>query len=74
MEPEVIEFLKRVTLSIFLAFLWLAINTTIGIKFNLAFVEEKVTIGNVFFYIWLVTSFILLLFFFIRLWREALKA
>ncbi len=74
MEPEMIAFLKRVALSIFLAFFWLAINTTIGIKFNLAFIDQKVTIGNIIFYVWLTASFIFLLLFFIHLWRDALKA
>ena len=73
MEPEAIAFLKRVALSIFLAFMWLAVNVTIGLKFNLAFAEQKISAGNIIYYIWLVASFIFLLLFYIRLWRNALK-
>ena len=70
MEPEVLAFLKRVALAIFLAFCWLAINVIIGVKFDLAEVEGHITIGNVLYYIWLVGSLILMLFFFLRLWRQ----
>ena len=70
MEPEVVAFLKRVALCIFLAFCWLVITVVLGVKFDLAVVEAHVTIGNVLYYIWLVGSLILLLLFFLRLWRQ----
>jgi hypothetical protein len=70
MEPEVIALLKRVALSILLAFCWLAMNVTIGVKFDLAVAENHVTIGNVLYYIWLVGSLILLLLLLLRLWRQ----
>jgi hypothetical protein len=70
MEPEVLAFLKRVALSIFLAFCWLAINVIIGVKFDLAEVKGHVTIGNVLYYIWLIGSLILMLLFFLHLWRQ----
>ena len=67
MEPEVLAFLKRVALSIFVAFCWLAINVILGVKFDLAEVEGHITIGNILYYIWLAGSLILILFFFLRL-------
>ena len=70
MEPEVVAFLKRVALSIFIAFCWLVINTIVGVKFDLAVVEDHVTIGNVLYYIWLIGSLIFMLLFFLRLWRQ----
>lgn len=70
MEPEVVAFLKRVALCIFLAFCWLAINVIIGVKLDLAVVENHITIGNVLYYIWFLASLVLLLLFFIRLWRQ----
>jgi hypothetical protein len=70
MEPEVVVFLKRVALSIFCAFCWLVINVTIGVRFDLAVVGYHITIGNVLYYLWLVGSLILLLLFFLRLWRQ----
>jgi len=73
MEPELVAFFKRIALCMLLAFCWLMLNTIIGIKFDLAVVENHVTIGNVLYYIWLIGSLILLLLFFIRLWRHAPK-
>ena len=73
MEPEITAFLKRVALSIFIAFCWLAVNATIGIRFNLAFADDRISLGNILFYIWLLTSFVAMLIFFVRLWRKALK-
>jgi len=70
MEPEVLAFLKRVALTIFLAFCWLATNVIIGVRFDLAEIEGHVSIGNVLYYIWLVGSLLVMLFFFLRLWRE----
>jgi hypothetical protein len=70
MEPEVFAFLKRVALSIFLAFCWLAINVIIGVRFDLAEVEGHLTIGNVLYYVWLVGSLIFMLLLFLRLWRQ----
>ena len=73
MEPEIIAFLKRVAVCIVLAFCWLVVNVIVGVKFDLAVAEGHVTIGNVLYYIWLIGSLILLLLFFIRLWRQVPK-
>ena len=73
MEPEVVDFLKRVAFSIFLAFCWLAINVTIGLRFDLAFVDGAVSAGNVLFYIWMSVSFVLLLIYLVKLWNKAEK-
>lgn len=73
MEPEVKEFLKRIMLSIFFGFTWMMINIIAGIKYNYAFVEGGITMGNVIFYTWFLVSFGLLLFFFRRLWRKPLE-
>ncbi len=73
MEPEVVAFLKRVGLSLFLSFCWLALNVTIGLKFDLAFVDGSISAGNILFYVWMTISFILLLAYLIHLWKNAEK-
>ena len=73
MEPELVAFFKRIALCMLLAFCWLGINTILGVKFDLAVVEDHVTIGNVLYYVWLVGSLILLLLIFLRMWRQAPK-
>ncbi|MGI8950076.1 MAG: hypothetical protein ACR2FN_00685 [Chitinophagaceae bacterium] len=73
MEPEVKEFLKRIALCVFLTFFWLLINCTAGIMFNLAFIENKISAGNILFYLWLLLSFILLLFLYKKLWQKPIE-
>ncbi|MEP6512403.1 MAG: hypothetical protein ABJA79_00945 [Parafilimonas sp.] len=70
MEPEAKEFLQRVSFTLLAGLVWMAINSTAGIMYNYAFIEGKLRIGNIIFYVWLVVSFVLLLWFYIRLWKS----
>ncbi len=69
MEPEAREFLKRISFTIGGTLLWMAINATLGIMYNYGFPEDGVSTGNIIFYIWLVASFCVLIWFYIRLWK-----
>ena len=73
MEPEVVAFLKRVALCIFITFSWLAITVTVGLKFELAFVADHVTVGNVIFYVWMSASFVAMVLYFIHIWKNTAK-
>ena len=73
MEPEVVAFLKRVALSIFLLFSWLAVTVVIGLKFNLAFINNAVSAGNILFYVWMIASLISLLLYLIKIWKKTEK-
>ncbi len=68
MEPEMVAFLKRIGLTIFIALLWLGINATAAIKGDNAFIGDHITIANVLFYIWFVISLIILLWIYKRMW------
>jgi len=70
MEPEVREFLQRISSTIGLTALWMFINVIIGIWFNLAFIHGRVTTGNIIFYIWFAASIVLLIWLYIRVWRN----
>jgi hypothetical protein len=70
MEPEVLEFLKRVSKSIMIALIWLAVNSIAAIKGDNAFVGDHITLGNVLFYIWFVVSIFLLVYIYKRLWNR----
>ncbi len=48
------------------------INLTAGIKYNLAFIENTLTIGNVLFYIWVIISLGLLLWRLYKIWHTPL--
>jgi hypothetical protein len=69
MEPEVKNFLSKIVTSFSTGLLWLLINSTIGIYFNLAFFENKPSTGNYIFYVWFLVS----IFFLIKLYRRIWK-
>lgn len=70
MEPEVREFLKRISFSLGIGILWMALGSTFGIMYDYAFIHETVTAGNIIFYILFVASIPVLIWFYIRLWKE----
>jgi Mg2+ and Co2+ transporter CorA len=69
MEPEVKDFLSKISTSLSVGLLWLLINTTIGIGFNFAFFEDKPSIGNYIFYAWFLISLYLLIVFYRKKWK-----
>jgi len=73
MEPEIREFFKRISLSLGLFIIWMAINIAIGIKFGFAFFEGPIHWSNIVFYIWLAASFCGILFLIIRIWKKPIE-
>ena len=70
MEPEARDFLKRISLSIGLALLWLFVNITIGIFGGWLFFYQAPTIGNYIFYVWFIASIVLMVWAYMRLWKN----
>ncbi len=70
MEPEAAAFLKRVASSLVIAFIWLAVNATAAIKGDNAFIGDHITIGNILFYIWFVSSIIILILLYKKIWGD----
>lgn len=73
MEPGIREFFKRLVMSISLLILWMAINLVIGIKYNYAFYDDSMHWYNIIFYIWLVLSFILLMWIYKKIWEKPIE-
>lgn len=69
MEPEVREFLARISQTIGVVVLWMFINSTAGIMFGLAFIHNHITVGNVIFYIWFAASLVLMIWLLVKLWK-----
>ncbi|MBA2248833.1 MAG: hypothetical protein H0W12_01420 [Chitinophagaceae bacterium] len=69
MEPEVRNFLAKITISLSVSVLWMLINSTFGIFFKYAFFEDKPTIGNYIFYIWFVISLGWLIYYLYKKWK-----
>jgi hypothetical protein len=72
MEPEIKEFLLRIAKTVFMLLLWMVVNSTIGIMFDLAFVHEKISLLNIIFYVWFVITLALLIWYYVRLWKKPL--
>ena len=70
MEPEVRDFLMRISLSIGAGLLRLFINVTIGIFGGWLFFYETPGLGNYVFYAWLLVSVVLLVWVYLRLWKK----
>ena len=70
MEPEVRHFLKKVVWTLSGALLWLTINMFIGIYKELAFPAGKPTVWNILFYVFALATFILLIIYYFRLWKN----
>jgi hypothetical protein len=69
-EPEMVAFLKRISLTLFIAVIWLAINATAAIKGDNAFIGDHITLGNILFYTWFVISLVILLMIYKRMWYK----
>jgi hypothetical protein len=70
MEPEVMDFLKKVLQSVFMGLLWMMTNMTIGIFFGLLFINEKISAGNIIFYIFFIVSLAWIIRFYYRTWKN----
>jgi hypothetical protein len=72
MEPDVREFLVRIMQTISMSIVWLVVNMTLGIYFDLAFFVGHPSIWNYLFYLWFLISFGLLLHYFHKKWKGKL--
>lgn len=70
MEPEVKRFLQKVVWTLSGALVWLVINMYLGIYKELGFPEKEVTLWNILFYCFAVLSLVLLILYFLRLWKN----
>ena len=69
MEPEIRAFLVMVMQSVSLTLLWMLVNMTLGIYYNLAFPEGPLSIWNVLFYVFFLVTMVLLLVYLRKRWK-----
>ena len=60
----------RIVNTLSVGLVWMVINTTLGIKNEYAFIQDKVTRGNIIFYAWFIISLVAFLWWVIRLWSK----
>jgi hypothetical protein len=72
MEPEVRAFLVKIVKSLSFALLWMMLNMTFGIFFELGFIHSTITLANILYYVFLLGSFAALLWYLLKIWKENL--
>lgn len=70
MEPEARAFLLLIVQTISMAMLWMLVNMTAGIYFNLAFFEGSPSLANIIYYIFFLITFSLLILYFKKKWKN----
>ena len=70
MEPEVRAFFLRVLFSLTAGLIWMVINVWGGIYLGWLFFGGSMKTGNIIFYSFMVISFGLLIWYYVRLWRK----
>ena len=68
MDPEVTKYFRKILRSLFAFLLWLFINVVGGIYFQLAYSENYSSFVHVLFFVWLVLSLLLLLWYLYKAW------
>ena len=69
MEPEVKAFLLLIIQTISMGIVWLLINMTVGIYFNLGFFEGSPSLWNILYYIFFLVSLMLLIMYLRKKWK-----
>lgn len=69
MDPEVKKYFQKILSSFMYGLLWLQLIVTTGIYFKLAIVHEGFKWYNLVFYLGFITSLLLLVRYYYRVWR-----
>ncbi|MCK9403762.1 MAG: hypothetical protein M0Q26_10225 [Chitinophagaceae bacterium] len=70
MEPGVKQYLQRILNTISVWLVWMTVNSTLGIRYQFAYIDKGVTAGNIIFYSWLVLSLVVFVWWVIRVWSK----
>lgn len=69
MEPEVKAFLLLIVQSLSMTMLWMLVNMTIGIYFNLAFIDDHITLWNILYYLFFLGTLAFLILYLAKKWK-----
>jgi len=70
MDPEVKKYFIKILYSLSFGLLWMALNVTAGIYWEMGFISNGLSILNIAFFVWLLFSLGLLLYYYYRTWRS----
>jgi len=69
MDPEVKKYFIKILYSLSFGLLWMALNVTAGIYWGLGIIENGISILNLLFFLWVLLSLAILLYYYYRTWR-----
>ena len=72
MDPGMSALLRRIVNTLSITVLYMVMNTTPGIMYDLAFIHDGIRLGNILFYIWCAASTFFYLRWLIRTWNKPL--
>ena len=70
MDPEVAAYLKRILNTIGILLFWMGINISFGIMYGYAYFEQGLQLSNLIFYVWLLISTPLMIWYLRKIWRD----
>jgi hypothetical protein len=69
-EPETKRYLKKVMQTVFVGLFWMFAQVIAGIFFELGFVQNGFSVGNIIYYILFIASLSWLIFYFYKMWKD----
>ncbi len=72
MEPEMRAFFIRIVNTMCIIIVWMLLNATIGIMLQWGFIYDRITLGNIIFYTWLIASLVLSIWMIRNIWKKPL--
>jgi len=66
------EFFLRIVYTMCIVIVWMLLNASIGIMLQWGFIYDRVSVGNIIFYLWLIASLLFSIWKIWNIWKEPL--
>ena len=70
MEEDITKIFRKIVKTLSAGILWLLVNMSIGIYFGWMFFYASITIGNIIFYVFMLSTLVFLIYYLKKVWRE----
>ena len=70
MEEDITRIFRKIVKTLSAGILWLLVNMSIGIYFGWMFFYSSITLGNIIFYAFMISTLVALIYYLMRVWRE----
>lgn len=69
-EPETKKYLLKVLNSFAIGMLWLILNVLGGLYWGFGIVDKKISVYNILFFLWFISSLLALLYYYYSRWKK----